>query len=138
MFKINGEDLQVVVKEMTSGARKARLGEKFAFIKVEGQYVTFSFNGEDLQVERKVKVEVLSPLDVATTMGELSLKVDVVPKDEEITVQLDGSLLLLKWGRTSKVACEILPQTTPTITIPEVKEVVTGVLPHAHQANNVN
>ena len=124
VFKIKGEDFQEIVSSITSGARKARLGSKSVFIKTENEFVTFSFNGDDLQVERKVKVEVMSPLDIATTMGELALKVDVLPKDEVITVELVGTLLNLRWGRSSKVTCETVAETAPVITIPEVTETV--------------
>lgn len=124
LFKIKGEEFQEIVSTITSGARKARLGSKSVFIKTENDFVVFSFTGEDLQVERKVKVEVISKIDIATTMGELALKVDVLPKDEIITVELAENLLNLRWGRSSKVTCETLPETAPVITIPSVEETV--------------
>lgn len=125
MFKVKGEVLQSTVASLVKGARKARLSEKSCFIKTDESFVSFYFNGDDLQVEKKIEAEISGDLDVATSMAELDTKVNALPSDEEITVELDGSLLYLRWGRSSKIACETLAETAPLIEIPESIETIT-------------
>lgn len=125
MFKVNGEVLQNTVTSLVKGAKKARLGEKACFIKTEGNFVSFYFNGDDLQVEKKIEAEITGNLDIATSMLELDLKVSALPSDEEIIVELEGSLLNLRWGRSSKIACETLAETAPLIDIPQTIETIT-------------
>ncbi|PLR70469.1 hypothetical protein [Bacillus sp. UMB0728] len=122
MFKVKGEMLQSTVKAMSKGARKARMGEKACFIKTEGSFVSFFFNGDVLQVEKKIEAEITGDLNLATSIMELDMKVAALPPEEDINVSLDGSLLIFKWGRSSQIACETIAETAPLIEIPEVIE----------------
>lgn len=119
MFKVKGQDLQSLVGGLTRGARKARLGESHVFIEGNEDEVRFYFVGEDLQVEKVLPAKVEKPFACATTMAELDIKVMALPDDEEITVELDGNLLYLKWARSSQIAVVTVPETAPMIDIPK-------------------
>ncbi|WP_066297563.1 hypothetical protein [Bacillus sp. FJAT-29937] len=125
MFNVKGEVLQQTVTALVKGAKKARLGEKACFIKTEGSFVSFYFNGDDLQVEKKIEAVISGDLSIATGMAELELKVSALPSDEEITVELEGTLLNLRWGRSSKITCETIAETAPLIEVPAVVEYIT-------------
>lgn len=71
-----------------------------------------------------MEAEISANLDIATSMAELELKVNALPSDEDITVQLNGNLLYLRWGRNSKIVCEILAETAPLIEIPKTVETI--------------
>lgn len=125
MFKIKGEVLKLTVSALVKGAKKARLGEKACFIQTEGGFVSFYFNGDELQVEKKIEAEISGEFSTAICMAELELKVSALPSDEDITVELDGNRLNLRWGRSSKIACETIAETAPLIEIPEMADRVT-------------
>ncbi|MDQ0255580.1 DNA polymerase-3 subunit beta [Evansella vedderi] len=124
MFKLASEVIQGVVSSLAKGARKAKLGEKFIFIKTKDDKVSFYFNGDDMSVERKISADIQGELDVATSIKELDQKVSALPKEEEITVEKEGNLLKLKWGKGSKISVEILPETAPLIEIPQMSQQV--------------
>lgn len=124
MFKVKGEVLQNTVSALVKGAKRARLGEKACFIKTDGSFVSFYFNGDDLQVEKKIEAVISGELSIATGMAELDLKVSVLPSDEEISVELEGTLLNLRWGRSSKITCETIPETSPLIEVPKSVECI--------------
>jgi DNA polymerase III subunit beta len=124
MFKVPAQMLQGVVSSLAKGARKAKLGELFIFIRTQEDYASFYFNGDQISVEKRVPADIEGELEVATTVGELSTKVAALPSDEEIICQLEGNLLKLKWGRNSEISVELVPQTSPLIEIPEMVEEV--------------
>ncbi len=133
MFKIQSEVLKGVVGSIAKGARKARLGENFIFIRtLEEGMVSIFFNGDNASVERRVKADVQGELDVATTLKEIDTKVAALPNDTEILVQLEGSLIKLKWGKKSAISVDTVPETTPMIEIPELVEQVTWAAGTVH------
>ncbi len=125
MFKIQSEVLQGVVSGLAKGAGKARLDNKPLFITAEEGKATFFFNGEDISVEKKVEVDLENQLSISTTMSEMRVKVGLLPKDEEISVGLEGNSLQLKWGRSSKITVDLLADTSPLLEIPQLVDSVT-------------
>jgi DNA polymerase III subunit beta len=137
MFKIQSEMLRGIVSSLAKGARKVKSGELLIFIRTQEEEVSFYFNGEEISVEKKAKVDIQAALEVATSVKELSTKVSALPSDEEILCQLEGNLLKLKWGKKSEINVEIIPETSPLIEIPSMVEKVkwgAGVL---HGVNRV-
>jgi DNA polymerase III sliding clamp (beta) subunit (PCNA family) len=124
MFKIQSEVLKGVVTSLAKGARKAKLGERFIFVRTEDEKLSFYFVGDDTSVERKVAADIQGQMDIATTMKELEVKVSALPNNEEILCQMEGTLLKLKWGRNAEISVETVPETTPLIEMPELAEKV--------------
>jgi DNA polymerase III sliding clamp (beta) subunit (PCNA family) len=125
MFKIQGEQLQLVVISMVKGARKARAGEAPVFMSGDKKgKVTFYFSGPDLQVEKTVSANVEKEFSIATTMLELEIKVKALPSEEDIDVAIEGKQLYLRWGRNNEISCDTLPETAPLIEIPELMDSV--------------
>ncbi|MEK4487939.1 hypothetical protein MHH81_20745 [Psychrobacillus sp. FSL H8-0484] len=127
MFKIKGELLQQVVGGLTKGAKRARLGESRVFVSsTVANEVVFYFVGDDLQVEKKVECEVIAPFAFATSVHELDIKVSALPDDEIITaeVETENERLFLKWGRSSKISMDTIPETAPLIDMPSIVESV--------------
>ncbi|MER2005828.1 MAG: hypothetical protein ABS939_00125 [Psychrobacillus sp.] len=126
MFKIKGEALQQIVHGITKGAKKARLGESRVFISsTEEHTVKFYFVGEELQVEKTLECETTEQFAFATTMIELEIKVGALPDDELIHVVKEGDKVFLKWGRSSNIMMEIVPELSPEIEIPQATDTVT-------------
>ena len=124
MFKVQSGVLQGAVSQLVKGARKAKLGELYIFIRTLNDKVSFYFNGDEISVEKKISADIQGQLEVATSVGELSTKVSALPANEEILVQLDFNVLKLKWGRNSQISVEIVPETSPLIELPELVEEV--------------
>lgn len=127
MFKINGGEFQQVVSGLTRGAKRARLGENRVFVSSadSSNEVDFYFVGEELQVQKRIQCEISEPFAFATTVHELEVKVGALPQDELITIEKDGEQLSLKWGRSSKIKMDTVPEMSPTIEVPEATESVT-------------
>lgn len=125
MFTIQSVVLKGVVSSLAKGARKAKLGENYIFLRtLEDGTVSFFFNGEDTSVERKVQADIQGKLDIATTMKELDVKVAALPNDAEVLVQQEGSDIKLKWGKKSAISVKTVPETFPMIDIPETTQTV--------------
>ncbi|MED0677669.1 hypothetical protein ABEV55_16105 [Aneurinibacillus thermoaerophilus] len=124
MFKIKSEELQDIISAMAKSARKAKLGERFIFIKTYGNEVSFFYNGDDISVEKRVQTTVKKELDVATTVKEMDVKVGALPSEEDITVELKGNQLQLKWGRKSSIFVDTVKETLPLLEIPETVRTV--------------
>jgi len=119
MFKIKGEALQQVVGSLTKGAKRARLGESRVFVSSTSETeVLFYFVGEELQVQKRMECEVVKPFSFTTNVSEIEVKVGALPDDELITIEQEGERLYLKWGRSSKISMETIPETSPAIEIP--------------------
>lgn len=132
MFKVKGEGLQQIVHGITQGAKKARLGEARVFISSsEKDIVRFYFVGEELQVEKTLECETTEEFEFATTVLELDKKISALPDDELITVVRENDKILLRWGRSSNIRMDIVPEFLPQIEIPTAFDTVTwdgGVL----------
>ncbi|MFS0558576.1 hypothetical protein [Brevibacillus sp. 179-C9.3 HS] len=126
MFKMASEVLKGTVTQLAKGARKSKLGEKMIFLTTtEDGNVVFYVNGDELSVERQVPAEIQGSLKVATSVKELYTKVSALPNETDITVELKGTLLKLRWGKKSEICCEIVPETSPRVTIPKIDVWVT-------------
>lgn len=126
MFKINGGEFQQVVSGLTKGAKRARLSENRVFVSSvdSSNEVDFYFVGEELQVQKRISCEVTVPFAFATTVHELEVKVGALPQDECIIIEKEGEQLNLKWGRSSKIMMETVPEMSPSIEIPDAAESV--------------
>ncbi|MFC5450671.1 hypothetical protein ACFPOG_20675 [Paenibacillus aestuarii] len=122
MFKIQSEVLKGIVSSLAKGARKAKLGERFIFIRTVDEKVSFYFNGDDASVEKVVQADIQATMDVATTMRELEPKIAALPNSEEILVQVENTQMKLKWGRNAEISVETVPETTPMLAIPDLVE----------------
>lgn len=119
MFKVRGNVFQEAVSGLTKGAKRARLGESRVFVNASANgEVIFYFVGEELQVEKRISVEVVKEFAFATTVMEFDMKVSALPDDELITVEMDGDKLDFKWGRSSKISVNTVPERSPLIEIP--------------------
>ncbi|CEH28308.1 hypothetical protein AM501_05385 [Aneurinibacillus migulanus] len=127
MFKIQAEQLQEIVGAMAKSARKAKLGERFIFIKTYKNEVSFFYNGDDISVEKRVQTKIQAEMDVATTVKEMDVKVSALPSDEEITLEMQKNQILLRWGRKSKISVETVAETSPLLEIPETARKVKWV-----------
>jgi len=125
MFKVKGEDLQFIVEKVTKSAKRARLSESHVFVssKQKGE-VNFFFSGEDLQIQKVIECESEGDFEFASTVYELERKVLALPSDELIHVNKNGNNLSLNWGRSSKIAMEVIPELSPGIEIPEAQQSV--------------
>lgn len=127
MFKIQSEILKGIVSSLAKGARKAKLGERFIFIRTTGDKISFYFNGDDVSVEKVVQADIQGNLDIATTMKELEPKVAALPNGEEILCEFKSNQLKLKWGRNAEISVATDPETTPMLAIPDLVEQVKWV-----------
>lgn len=126
MFNIKGEGLQQVVQGITNGAKKAKLKEARVFVSSkEENIVKFYFVGEELQVEKTLECETTEIFQFATTIQEIETKVGALPDSEIISVVKEGDKVLLKWGRSSNIRMDILPELSPEIEIPIAVDKVT-------------
>lgn len=127
MFKIEALTLQATAKRLVKGAAKSKLQDKALFLSTNptDSTVTLFFTGDDVSVKAIVPVLKAESMEVATTLSELRHKLSVLPSDEEITVKVEKNALVFVWGKNSKISCPILPETTPSIIIPEVTTQVT-------------
>lgn len=123
MFKMASEVLKGTVTQLAKGARKSKLGEKMVFLTTtEDGNVVFYVNGDDLSVERQVPAEITASLTVATSVKELYTKVSALPNETDINVELKDNRLKLRWAKKSEIFCDIVPETSPRIKIPEISE----------------
>lgn len=126
MFKMASEVLKGTVSQLAKGTRKSKLGEKSVFLTTtEDGNVVFYVNGDDLSIERQIPAAIEGHLQVATSVSELSTKVAALPNEMEITVELKDNHLKLRWGKKSAITCDIVPETSPRVTIPEINDWVT-------------
>ena len=127
MFKIEALTLQATAKRLVKGAAKSKLQDKALFLSTNptDSTVTLFFTGDDVSVKAVVPVLKAESMEVATTLSEFRHKLSVLPSDEEITVKVEKNALVFVWGKNSKISCPILPETTPSIIIPEVTTQVT-------------
>lgn len=86
--------------------------------------VSFFYCGDDISVEKRVPTTVKKEIDIATTVKEMDVKVSALPSDEEITVEVKGTQLQLKWGRKSTIKVNTVKESIPPLEIPEVKRKV--------------
>jgi DNA polymerase III sliding clamp (beta) subunit (PCNA family) len=128
MFKIKSEALKGLVNMLVKSARKAGIGDKTIYIRtLEDGLVSFYYHGQDISVEKKVPCEIEGNLEVATSIGELDVKVSALPDEVEVLVQKskDGGLQFL-WGnggkRKSELRVDILPETSPMVEVPPIEE----------------
>ncbi|MGV2885980.1 hypothetical protein [Paenibacillus taichungensis] len=115
---------------LVKSARKAGIGDKTIYIRtLDEGLVSFYYNGMDISVEKKVTAEIEGNLEVATSIGELDVKVSALPDDVEVTVEkTTGGPIQFTWGgsgkRKSGLKVDILPETSPMIDVPPFEETV--------------
>ncbi|MBN6189286.1 hypothetical protein JQN58_20760 [Aneurinibacillus sp. BA2021] len=115
MFQIRAELLQDIISAMAKSARKAKMGERPIFIKTRNDEVSFFYCGDDISVEKRVPTTVKKEIDIATTVKEMDVKVSALPSDEEITVEVKGTQLQLKWGRKSTIKVNTVKESIPPL-----------------------
>lgn len=121
MFKMNSETLHGIISTLAKGARKARLGENYIFIRtLEDGRLSFYFNGKEISVEKKVEAHIEGEMEVATTLKEIDAKAKALPKDQEIIVEKVDNLLVFRWGKRSKISVNTVAETSPSLEIPEM------------------
>ncbi|MEX3625005.1 hypothetical protein [Viridibacillus arvi] len=125
MFKAKGEDLQLIVDKVKRAAKRARLNDSHVFVSSHKEgIVSFFFAGDELQVQREMECTTEGEFEFATTTYELECKILALPADEIIHIEKNGNHASLKWGRSSKIAMELVPELSPGINIPEAKQKV--------------
>lgn len=128
MFKINSCDLKGVVSMLCKSARKAGIGDKTIYIRtLDKGLVSFYYHAVEISVEKKVSAEIEGNLEVATSIGELEVKVAALPDEVEVTVgKITSGPLQFTWRGTSKrksgLKVDILPETSPMLEVPPFEE----------------
>lgn len=124
MFKIKSEALKGLVSMLVKSARKAGIGDKTIYIRtLEDGLVSFYYHGLDISVEKKIPCKIEESLEVATSIGELDVKVSALPDGVEVTVERnsDGTLHF-NWGnngkRKSGLRVDVLPESSPMVEVP--------------------
>lgn len=130
MFKIKSAAIKGVVSMLVKSARKAGIGDKTIYIRtLDEGLVSFYYNGMEISVEKKVEAEVEGKLEVATSIGELDVKVAALPDDIEVTVEKTSEgPIQFTWGgsgkRKSGLKVDILPETSPMVEVPPFERMV--------------
>lgn len=130
MFKMKSDALKGVVSMLVKSARKAGIGDKTIYIRtLDEGLVSFYYHAMEISVEKKVAAEVEGELEVATSIGELDVKVTALPDDVEVTIEKKtGGPIQFTWGgsgkRKSGLKVDILPETSPMVEVPPFEEQV--------------
>ncbi|WP_178076106.1 hypothetical protein [Paenibacillus oralis] len=130
MFIIKSDALKSVVSMLVKSARKAGIGDKTIYIRtLDDGLVSFYYHAIEISVEKKVSAEIHGNLEVATSIGELDVKVTALPDEIEVTVEkTSGGPVQFTWGgsgkRRSCLKLDVLPETSPMVEVPPFEEIV--------------
>lgn len=121
MIVVASDILKGVITKVAKSARKAGLGDKNLFIRTDEKgAIYFYYCGPVISSEIGLECEVIEPLNVATTINEISLKVSVLPNDVNVVVELVSQGLRLKWGKNNNsIFVQLVPEISPPLEIPE-------------------
>lgn len=116
--KISAEELKNVISELKKMCSKARLSESILFVTANEEKLCLYVSGKDFSAQKEIPIE-SGNISFSTSLLEMFVKTDVLPRDEVISLMLEEQNLYLAWGRSSKIAVATLPAETPVIDIPE-------------------
>lgn len=122
MLTISSGVLKKLVEMLVKSARNSSKKDKMIYLKTDGEFLKLYFYGEELSVEKKVLAEVEKDFEIATSISELDTKIKALPDATLVRLIKLENGFYIKWGNffTSELILDILPETAPILTVPEL------------------